>query len=424
MRAAAVDWRLAAPLGIVYLALFAAPLLLLLGISLHADQDLQQWGLDNWTKFWGDAFYRGVVWDTLRLGVAAVLATSLFAWPLAVFFCNASPRTQKILIFIILLPLLTSVVIRTFAWIVILAREGLVNQVVLSLGLSATPLRLLQTETGLILALMQIEMPLMLLPLISVMRGLDPNLLDASRALGAGMWRGFFRVILPLSLPELIAPAETVAGGEHLHRQPGDELNETFAVFHGQFHPARRILGAENLGQFLRRKACGHAPRILQPERWREFLAVIERHGHAVLRRDEEIVLQQKPSKQQPMPLVVGGLLDEVLDLVRSAFGLALGIAELFCLGLKLLTVTPQLFVHVLVRIGLMNREGFKCFACAPFGNLTRLLDRAFQLSAKRRGKTGHRITGPCFSWVSTWARTPASHWSRSAEFLMVAPGS
>ncbi|MCA3387930.1 MAG: ABC transporter permease [Roseomonas sp.] len=210
MRAVAVDWRLAAPLGIVYLALFAAPLLLLLGISLHADQDLQQWGLDNWTKFWGDAFYRGVVWDTLRLGVAAVLATSLFAWPLAVFFCNASPRTQKILLFIILLPLLTSVVIRTFAWIVILAREGLVNQVVLALGLSATPLRLLQTETGLILALMQIEMPLMLLPLISVMRGLDPNLLDASRALGAGMWRSFFRVILPLSLPGWIAGATLV----------------------------------------------------------------------------------------------------------------------------------------------------------------------------------------------------------------------
>jgi putative spermidine/putrescine transport system permease protein len=86
----------------------------------------------------------------------------------------------------------------------------LVNQVVLALGLSATPLRLLQTETGLILALMQIEMPLMLLPLISVMRGLDPNLLDASRALGAGMWRSFFRVILPLSLPGWIAGATLV----------------------------------------------------------------------------------------------------------------------------------------------------------------------------------------------------------------------
>jgi putative spermidine/putrescine transport system permease protein len=210
MRTAAVDWRLAAPLGIVYLALFAAPLLLLLGISLHSDQDLQQWGVDNWVKFWSDAFYLGVVWDTLRLGLTAVLATSLFAWPLAVFFCASSARTQKILLFIILLPLLTSVVIRTFAWIVILAREGLINQAVLALGLSATPLRLLQTETGLILALMQIEMPLMLLPLISVMRGLDPNLLDASRALGAGHWRSFFRVILPLSLPGWIAGATLV----------------------------------------------------------------------------------------------------------------------------------------------------------------------------------------------------------------------
>jgi len=201
---------LAAPLGFVYAALFAAPLLLLLGISFHADQDLQQWGLENWVKFWSDAFYRGVVWDTLRLGLAAVLATSLFAWPLAVFFCASSARVQKILLFIILLPLLTSVVIRTFAWIVILAREGVVNQVVLALGLSATPLRLLQTEAGLILALMQIEMPLMLLPLISVMRGLDPNLMDASRALGAGLWRSFFRVILPLSLPGWIAGATLV----------------------------------------------------------------------------------------------------------------------------------------------------------------------------------------------------------------------
>lgn len=210
MSAAAVDWRLAAPLGTVYAALFAAPLVLLLAISLRADQDLTVWGLDNWAKFWGDAFYRGVVWDTLKLGVFAVLATTVLAWPLTLLFRAAGPRTQALLLFIILLPLLTSVVIRTFAWIVILAREGVVNQVVMGLGLSPTPLRLLQTEAGLVIALMQIEMPLMLLPLISVMRGLDPNLMDASRALGASRWRTFFRVIVPLSLPGWIAGATLV----------------------------------------------------------------------------------------------------------------------------------------------------------------------------------------------------------------------
>jgi putative spermidine/putrescine transport system permease protein len=210
MGRAAVDWRLAAPLGAVYLALFAAPLLLLLGISFFADPDLTRLGPDAWVKFWGDAFYRGVVWDTLKLGLLAVAATSVLAWPLALLFCASGPRMQKLLIFIILLPLLTSVVIRTFAWIVILAREGVVNQMVMGLGLSATPLRLLQTEAGLVVALTQIEMPLMLLPLLSVLRGLDPNLLDASRALGASRWRGFFRVVLPLGLPGWIAGATLV----------------------------------------------------------------------------------------------------------------------------------------------------------------------------------------------------------------------
>ena len=108
------------------------------------------------------------------------------------------------------MPLLTSVVVRTFAWIVILAREGVINQTLLALGLSATPLPLLQTEFGLVLALTQIEMPLMLLPLITVMRTIDPNVLDASRALGASRWRTFFQVILPLSLPGWVAGATLV----------------------------------------------------------------------------------------------------------------------------------------------------------------------------------------------------------------------
>ncbi len=121
---AGVDWRLAAPLGLVYLLLFAGPLLLLLGISFFEDSDLTKAGIGSWTRFWGDPFYRGVVGDTLRLGLMAVVATTLLAYPLALVFCASGPRVQKLLIFIILLPLLTSVVIRTFAWIVILAREG------------------------------------------------------------------------------------------------------------------------------------------------------------------------------------------------------------------------------------------------------------------------------------------------------------
>lgn len=203
-------WSLAAPLGIIYLAFFAAPLLLLFWISLHEDNDLKKFGLATWVKFLGDPFYREVVWKTLRLGLTAVIATTVLAYPLALVFYGASERVRRILLFIVILPLLTSVVVRTFAWIVILAREGVINQALLTLGVIGAPLPLLQTEIGLVIALMQIEMPLMLLPLLAVMQRIDPYLVEASTALGASRWRTLFSVMLPLSLPGWAAGATLV----------------------------------------------------------------------------------------------------------------------------------------------------------------------------------------------------------------------
>lgn len=205
-----VDWRLAAPLGLTYLVFFAAPFAILLGISFYADAEQTRLGLDSWLKFYGDAFYLKVIFDTLKLGLFAVAATTVLAYPLALVFRASSPRVQRLLTFIILMPLLTSVVIRTFAWIVILAREGVANQLLMGLGLTAAPLNLLQTELGLVIALTQIEMPLMLLPLLTIMNRMDQNLVDASRALGASQWRTFFRVVLPLTLPGWVAGATLV----------------------------------------------------------------------------------------------------------------------------------------------------------------------------------------------------------------------
>lgn len=206
----AVQWRLATPLALTYLVFFAAPLIILVVMSFSVDENLGGFTFGNWSRFWSDPFYRGVVWDTLRLGLLAVVATTMLAFPMALLFVISGPRARQILLFIILLPLLTSVVIRTFAWIAILAREGVLNQTLIALGLTTTPLNFLQTELGLIIALTQIEMPLMLLPLIAVMQQIDPALSDASRALGGSKWRTFRKVILPLSLPGWIAGATLV----------------------------------------------------------------------------------------------------------------------------------------------------------------------------------------------------------------------
>lgn len=204
------DLRLIGPLAAVYLVLFLAPLALLAWISLYDDIDMTVRGGGHWWRFISDGFYRSVLWGTLRLGVLTVVATTLLAYPLAMVFCAAPQHLQRLLLLMILLPLLTSVVVRTFAWIVILAREGVINQTLQALGLTTAPLPLLQTEPGLILALTQIEMPLMLLPLLTVMRGIDPSLIEASRALGASRWRTFFRIVIPLSAPGWVAGATLV----------------------------------------------------------------------------------------------------------------------------------------------------------------------------------------------------------------------
>ncbi len=195
----------ALPLGLAYAAFFVAPLLMLFVVSFYTDEKMTEFGLDQWRRFLLDAFHWKVVGDTLMLGLKAVAATVVLGLPLALVYRAAPPFWQRALLFVAVMPLLTSVVVRTFAWIVILGREGVVNKIVLGLGLAADPLRLLQTELGLVISLTQIEMPLLLLPLLAVMSRIDPNLMDASASLGASPWRTLFRVILPLVAPGLAA---------------------------------------------------------------------------------------------------------------------------------------------------------------------------------------------------------------------------
>jgi len=239
------EWQLALPLGLAFAALFLTPLLLLVGVSFFNDEKMTQPGLLSWLTFFGDPFNYKVIGDTLMLGVKTVCTTVLIGYPLALVYLDLSPRLQKILLFIIVMPLLLSVVVRTFAWIVVLGREGVVNSVLMGLGIISEPLKLLQTELGLVISLTQIEMPLMLLPLISVMSRQDPNLRDASAALGASRWRTLFTVILPLSTPGLVAGcllvfassttafiSQTVIGGVRLIYLPLVIWQQSLVVYH------------------------------------------------------------------------------------------------------------------------------------------------------------------------------------------------
>ena len=209
----------AVPLAAFFLLFFAAPLALLAGISFFADAELQRVGLAQYAKFFGDAFNWGVLGETLLLGLEVTVVCIVLAYPLGLYYLEAGERMRTLLIFVIILPLLTSAVVRTFAWIVILGREGIVNGLLLDLGLADAPLKLLYTTGGVVVALAQIQLPLMALPVINSLLRIDPSLIQASRGLGAGRWRTFWRVLLPLTAPGLIAgaPARVRRVGHGVH---------------------------------------------------------------------------------------------------------------------------------------------------------------------------------------------------------------
>jgi putative spermidine/putrescine transport system permease protein len=193
------------PLGLFFIAFVLAPMLLLGWISLHNDTAMAQAGVGQYAKFLTDRFNLAVLGNTLWLGVEVTVLTVLIGFPLAYLYTLAPGRWQGPLMLLIILPLLTSSVVRTFAWVVILGRQGTINTALIDLGLIAEPIKLLYTPGAVAVALAQIELPLMVLPLITALMNVDTNLRQASLALGAGHWRTFRQVTLPLSMPGLLA---------------------------------------------------------------------------------------------------------------------------------------------------------------------------------------------------------------------------
>jgi len=227
------EWRLALPLAIFFAAFFVAPLAIMAAISLTAEADRSFAGGEHYVKFFSDALSRGALTATLWLGAKTTLLCLALGYPLAWLHSRAGRTAQSLILFVVVLPLLTSVVVRTFAWIVILGRQGIVNTTLVELGFIAAPVRLLYTETAVVVALAQIQLPLMVLPLITSFSQIDPRVHEASTSLGASRWRTFLVVTLPLTLPGMIAGSmlvyaaavtafvtQTVVGGGRLIYMP------------------------------------------------------------------------------------------------------------------------------------------------------------------------------------------------------------
>ena len=161
--------------------------------------------LANYAALLETPVYFKVMMRTLRLGLIVTLLALVIGYPYAFLMARGRPWIRTGLLLAVLLPLLVSVVVRTYGWMVVLGLDGPLNTVLLALGLTSQPVKFLFNETGIVIGLLHVFFPFMVLPLSSVLQKLDPQLVEAARTLGAGYPTVFWRVILPLSVPGIAA---------------------------------------------------------------------------------------------------------------------------------------------------------------------------------------------------------------------------
>jgi putative spermidine/putrescine transport system permease protein len=192
-----VDWEkvfLFGPAFILLLLAFALPLLYIFPEAFDGD------AAARFLRIFGTSVYRTVIWTTVRISLEATVITLVVSFPLAWLLSRATGVKALLLGLLVLVPFLTNVLVRTFAWVAILGRHGLVNATLLSLGLISEPLPLLFSEPAVVLALAQCSIPMMVFALVTVLRRIDGRILLAAHTLGANPLRAWIGNVVPLAI--------------------------------------------------------------------------------------------------------------------------------------------------------------------------------------------------------------------------------
>ena len=191
---------LVAPLLLFMLVFYALPVLAMLLRSVAEPS----WTLANYKALAGDTVFLHVFWTTLHTALAVTAGCLLLGYPVALALVRPG-RTAAVALVIVLLPFWTSILVRSYAWMVLLGRRGLLNEALLAGGIIDHPLRLLNTPIAVHVAMIHILLPYMILPIANALRQIDPSLSRAALGLGATPSRVFREVTLPLSMPGVAA---------------------------------------------------------------------------------------------------------------------------------------------------------------------------------------------------------------------------
>jgi len=199
-RRAWITAALLAPALFILLVFFAYPLWQIVVLSVSPGFTLRHYeGLGR------NSLYAQVLWNTFKIGGEVAMLCLLIGYPMAYALVHARPRLRRLLVFVVLLPFWTSVLVRTYAWMVLLQKQGLLNKLLMWLGVIDEPLSLMFNEVGVLVGMVHVLAPFMIFPIYASLASIDPNVIRAAQGLGAGRLRTFWRVTLPLSLPGVSA---------------------------------------------------------------------------------------------------------------------------------------------------------------------------------------------------------------------------
>jgi putative spermidine/putrescine transport system permease protein len=187
----------------------AVPALLLIGVVFIIPVGLlllrslsePRWGLQNYIAAFAQPVYLRVFWNTVVIAGSVTALCLIIGYPVAYTMAHAGERGRRFLVFVILVPFWTSLLVRTYAWLVLLQQNGLVNSALVGSGLFAEPAQLVYNRLGVLIGMVQVELPFMVLPLYAVLSRIHPRYGQAAATLGAPPVSEFRRVYLPLSLP-------------------------------------------------------------------------------------------------------------------------------------------------------------------------------------------------------------------------------
>jgi len=166
---------------------------------------VETFSLDNYVKFFADPYYTGVLWTTLRVAALCTVVCLLMALPLAYVLARTQSRFKNVLIMLVVLPLFVGNAVRAAGWMVLFGSRGFINVTLMRFGAINEPLEIMYTEGAVVAGIISVNLPYMVLTLQSVIEGINRNVEEAAFSLGAPPMTMFRRVLLPLSLPGILA---------------------------------------------------------------------------------------------------------------------------------------------------------------------------------------------------------------------------